>query len=153
MKQLHEGNKMSEPHYVRPTVGGWLRPALIAPWVSVYVAVTAVAAFGIERGVFGKVIGWALGMAVGSVWAFVYCLIGIAIDLALLSVKVRTLPIGRHAWISGLASPLVVFGVYTLAPPYTFYPLGIQAVLAAILIPMATVAIVGRVITGQRPPR
>ncbi|MCL2777601.1 MAG: hypothetical protein FWD73_06320 [Polyangiaceae bacterium] len=134
-------------------MGGWLLPALVAPWISVYVAVTAVATFGIERGVFGKVLGWALGMLVGSVWAFVYCLIGIAVDLALLSVKLRTLPIGRRAWISGLASPLVVFGVYTLAPPYTFYPLGIQAVLFAILIPMATVVLVGRVVAGQKPPR
>jgi hypothetical protein len=76
--------------YVRPTVAGWLTPTLLAPWITAYGAVTAIAALKID-GLFGKVLGWTVGMLVGSVWAFVFCTLLILVDLALLGVKVRTL--------------------------------------------------------------
>lgn len=139
--------------YVRPTVAGWLTPTLIAPFLSVYGAVTAIAALGIDRGVFGKVLGWAVGMAVGTVWAFVFCLMLVAVDLALLGVKVRTLPAGKRGWGTALLSPLAVFGVYTFAPPYKFYAYGPWAIVAAILVPMFLVAVGTRVFGGQKPPR
>ena len=84
----------SAERYVRPTVAGWLTPTLIAPWISVYTAVTAIAVLGIDYGLFGKVVGWAVGMLVGSVWAFVFCTLLVLVDLTLLGVKVRTLPAG-----------------------------------------------------------
>lgn len=139
--------------YVRPTVGGWLRPTLIAPWLSVYGAVTAAATLGIDRGLFGKVVGWTLGMMLGSIWSFVFCLVLIVVDLALLAVKVRTLPAGKRGWLSALASPLMVFGIYTVAPPYTFYPHGPWAVVGAVVAPMVLVALVIRIFAGQKPPR
>src|SRR5579862_4297865 len=123
--------------YVRPTVGGWLRPTLIAPWISVYGAVTAIAFLGIDKGTFGKVLGWTLGMAIGTVWSFVFCLMLVLVDLSLLAVKVRTLPAGKRGWGAAFLSPLAVFGIYTAAPPYGFYSYGPWAVVAAILVPMA----------------
>ena len=101
---------MSE-RYVRPTVAGWLTPTLIAPWISVYGAVTAFAALGVDWGLFGKIAGWAVGMLVGSVWAFVFCLMLMLVDLALLAVRVRTLPAGKRGWGTALAAPLMVFGM------------------------------------------
>lgn len=139
--------------YVRPTVAGWLTPTLIAPFISVYGAVTAIAALGIDRGVFGKVLGWAVGMALGTVWAFVFCLMLLVVDLALLGVKVRTLPAGKRGWLTSLLSPLAVFGGYVLAPPYKFYAYGPWAIAAAILVPMLVVAIGTRVFGGQKPLR
>jgi len=139
--------------YVRPTVAGWLTPTLIAPFLSVYGAVTAIAALGIDRGVFGKVLGWALGMTVGTVWAFVFCLFLIVSDLLLLGVKVRTLPAGKRGWLASFLSPLAVFGIYVFAPPYKFYAAGPWAVGAAVLLPMLAVAIATRVFSGQKPPR
>lgn len=139
--------------YVRPTVAGWLTPTLIAPFLSVYGAVTAIATLGIDRGVFGKVLGWALGMTVGTVWAFVFCLFLIVSDLLLLGVKVRTLPAGKRGWLASFLSPLAVFGIYVFAPPYKFYAAGPWAVGAAILVPMLAVAIATRVFSGQKPPR
>lgn len=144
---------MAEQRYVRPTVGGWLRPTLIGPWISVYGAVTAAATLGIDKGLFGKVVGWALGMAIGTVWTFVFCLMLVLVDVALLAAKVRTLPDGRRGWGAALASPFAVFGVYALAPPYQFYKYGPWAVLAAILAPMLVVAIGARVIAGRKPLR
>jgi len=143
---------MSE-RYVRPTVAGWLTPTLIAPFLSVYGAVTAIATLGIDRGVFGKVLGWTVGMAVGTVWAFVFCLFLLVTDLALLGVKVRTLPAGKRGWGSAFLSPLAVFGVYTLAPPYKFYAYGPWAIVAAVVVPMFAVALGTRIFTGQKPPR
>lgn len=143
---------MSE-RYVRPTVAGWLTPTLIAPWISVYGAVTAFAALGVDWGLFGKIAGWTVGMLVGSVWAFVFCTMLVVVDLLLLGVRARTLPAGKRGWGSGLVSPLMVFGVYAAAPPYSFWPYGGWAVLAAVLAPMALVALLVRVFSGMKPPR
>lgn len=139
--------------YVRPTVAGWLTPTLIAPWITVYSVVTAVAALGIDRGLFGKVLGWTVGMVVGSVWAFVFCALLLVVDLALLGVKVRTLPAGKRGWLASFLSPLAVFGAYVAVPPYKFYAAGPWAIGAAVLIPMIAVAIGSRVLAGTKPPR
>lgn len=143
---------MSE-RYVRPTVGGWLRPTLIAPWLSTYGAVTAVAVLGIDRGLFGKGVAWALGMTIGTVWAFVYCLMLLVVDLALLGVKVRTLPSGKRGWGAALLSPLAVFATYVAVPPYKFYVYGPWAVAGAVLVPMLLVAVATRVFAGAKPLR
>ena len=139
--------------YVRPTVAGWLTPTLIAPWLSTYAAVTAVAALGLDLGLFGKVLGWVAGMLVGSVWAFAFCLVLVVVDVALLAVKVRTLPSGRRGWGTAFLAPLLVFGAYTVAPPYTFIKYGPWSVAAAVAVPMVLVAIATRVIAGIKPLR
>jgi hypothetical protein len=126
---------------------------LIAPWISVYGAVTAVAALGIDRGLFGKVLGWTVGMAVGSVWAFVFCALLVMVDLALLGVKVRTLPAGRRGWAASFLSPLAVLAAYVAVPPYKFYAAGPWAIAAAVLVPMIVVAVGTRMFVGQKPPR
>ena len=139
--------------YVRPTVAGWLTPTLVAPWITVYGVVTAVAALGIDRGLFGKVLGWTVGMVVGSLWAFVFCALLLVVDLALLGVKARTLPAGKRGWAASLLSPLAVFGAYVAVPPYKFYAAGPWAIGAAVLVPMVVVAIATRVFSGIKPPR
>ena len=139
--------------YVRPTVGGWLIPTLIAPWISVYGAVTAYAALGIDWGLFGKIAGWAAGMIAGSVLAFVFCLMLIVVDLALLAVKVRTLPAGKRGWGASFVSPLMVFGIYAVAPPHTFWPYGWWGVGIAVFAPMLVVAFLTRLFGGMKPPR
>ncbi len=143
---------MSE-RYVRPTVAGWLTPTLIAPWLSMSAAVTAFAALGVDWGLFGKVAGWAVGMIAGSIWSFVYCLMLIVVDLMLLGVKVRTLPAGARGWGLSFLSPLMVFGVYAVAPPYTFWPYGWWTVAGVTLAPMLVVALLTRIFAGRKPLR
>ena len=138
--------------YVRPTVAGWLTPTLLAPWITAYGAVTAAAALHID-GLFGKVLGWTVGMLVASVWAFAFCTLLIVVDLALLGVKVRTLPAGKRGWAASLLSPLAVFAGYVAVPPYKFYAAGPWAIGAAVLVPMVVVAIASRVLGGTKPPR
>jgi len=139
--------------YVRPTVAGWLTPTLIAPWISVYGAVTALAALGIDRGLFGKVLGWAVGMAAGTVWAFAFCTILVVVDLLLLGIRVRTLPTGKRGWGTAFLAPLAVFAVYGAVPPYKYYAYGPWAIVAAIVAPMVVVGIAARVFGGQKPLR
>lgn len=141
---------MSEQRYVRPTIAGWLTPTLIAPWLSVYSAITAYAVLGVDWGLFGKVAGWAVGMLVGSVWAFAFCIVLMLVDVALLAVRVRMLPTGRAGWASAFLSPLAVFGIYGAAPPHTFWRHGGWGVGAAVLLPMLVVAIASRIFTGRR---
>jgi hypothetical protein len=143
---------MSE-RYVRPTIAGWLTPTLVAPWISVYGAVTAFAVLGVDWGLFGKIAGWAVGMLVGSVWAFLFCLMLVVVDVLLLAVRVRTLPAGKRGWLASFVSPLMVFGIYGVAPPHTFWHYGVWGVIAAVLIPMMAVATAVRVFAGQKPPR
>jgi hypothetical protein len=139
--------------YVRPTVAGWLTPTLIAPWLTTYGVVTAAAVLGIDQEWWGKAAGWVVGMLVGSIWAFVFCLFLVLVDLALLGIKVRTLPAGKRGWLTSLVSPLMVFGVYAVAPPYSFWKAGPWTVVAVTLVPMAVVAILTRVFGGTKPPR
>lgn len=139
--------------YVRPTVAGWLTPTLIAPWLSVYGAVTAIAVLGIDHGLFGKVLGWTVGMVVGSVWAFVFCALLVVVDLLLLGVKVRTLPAGKRGWATAFLSPIACLGAYVAVPPYKFYAAGPWAIAAAVAVPMIVVAIATRVFGGTKPPR
>ncbi len=61
------------PRYVRPTVGGWLTPTLIAPWLSAYASVTALAVFppsahALFSGLAFAAIASHLRGASGSVW-------------------------------------------------------------------------------------
>ncbi|MCC7542811.1 MAG: hypothetical protein IT379_41735 [Deltaproteobacteria bacterium] len=139
--------------YVRPTVAGWLTPTLLAPWISVYGAITAYVLLGFDLGGnLGKAIAWGTGMLVGSVWAAVFCTFLVVTDLALLGVKVRTLPAGRRGWLTALLAPLPALGVYALLPWKTLVTGGPWTLAAAILIPMIAVAIGSRVIAGQKPP-
>jgi hypothetical protein len=140
--------------YVRPTVGGWLRPTLLAPWISVYGAVTLGALFGFDYGgKAGKIAAWIAGMLAGSVWAFVFCTMLILIDLALLGIKIRTLPAGKRGWLGAFLAPLPAFAVYSVLPWKTIALSGPWSVAGAVLIPMAIVAIIGRFVSGQKPPR
>lgn len=143
---------MSE-RYVRPTIAGWLAPTLLAPWISVYGVVTAFAALGVDWGLFGKIAGWAVGMLVGSVWAFAFCVMLLLVDVALLAVRVRTLPAGKRGWLGTLAGPPMVFGIYGVAPPHTFWPHGAWGVVAAVLVPMAIIAMAIRLFAGSKPLR
>jgi hypothetical protein len=140
--------------YVRPTVGGWLRPTLIAPWITTYGAVTAGVLLGFEwGGKAGKIAALTAGLLAGSVWSFVFCTFLVLIDLALLAVKIRTLPAGRRGWMAAFLSPLPALAVYTVLPWKQLALSGPWTVAGAILIPMAIVAIFSRVISGQKPPR
>lgn len=146
-------NVTKEPRYVRPTVAGWLAPTLLAPWISVYGAVTAFVALGLDKSLFGKGVAWVGGMIAASIWAFAYCAILLVTDLVLLGVRVRTLPAGRRGWGTGLLSPLAVLAVYMAVPPYQFYKAGPWVVLAAVVAPMVAVAFVSRAVFGMKPPR
>jgi hypothetical protein len=47
----------------------------------------------------------------------------------------------------------MVFGIYGIAPPHTFWPYGGWGIAAAVLAPMVVVALVVRVIAGTKPLR
>ena len=93
-----------------------------------------------RRASSARSLGWTVGMLVGSVWAFVFCTLLVLVDLALLGVKVRTLPAGKRGWALSFLSPLAVFGAYVAVPPYKFYAAGPWAIGAAVLVPMIVVA-------------
>jgi hypothetical protein len=139
--------------YVRPTVAGWLTPTLIAPWITVYGAVTAGAMLGVDWGRAGKIAAWVAGMIGGSIWAFVFCTMLVLTDLALLAVKVRTLPAGKRGWLMAFLSPLPPLAVYAVLPWKTIGLSGPWTVAAAVLIPMAIAAIASRILSGRKPPR
>jgi hypothetical protein len=139
--------------YVRPTVAGWLTPTLIAPWISVYAAVTGAVLLGLDWGRAGKIAAWTAGMVAGSVWSFVFCAMLVLVDLGLLAVKIRTLPAGTRGWGMAFVSPLPALGVYAFLPWKSLGLSGPWTVAAAILIPMAVTAIGSRILAGRRPLR
>ncbi len=136
--------------YVRPTVGGWLRPLLIAPWLSTYGAVTAYAFLGPEIPYTPRWVAWGVGMLAGSIIAFVYVLALTLIDLALLAIRVRQLPTGKGAWLAAFLSPVAFLASYTVLRPWNYWKGGPWAVVAALAIPPLVTAIATRVAFGVK---
>lgn len=142
------------PHrYKRPTIRGWILPTVVGPLVSVYTTVSLVALFWGDAGMIWRGVGWAAGMLFGSIWAAVYILLLGFVDVSLLVVKLRTLPVGRRAWLMALGCPAVIAGIYKLVPPYKFYASGPWGVILAFLVPMLIVTLVARIAFGTKPPR
>ncbi len=141
------------PPYRRPTIRGWLLPTIVGPFVSVYTTVSLAALLWGDIGTIWRGLGWAAGMLFGSLWAGLYILMLALVDVALLIVKLRTLPVGRRAWLMALACPALIAGIYNVMPPYEFYASGPWGVVLAFLVPMLLVTLVARIAFGSKPPR
>ena len=140
---------MTEQRYVRPTVGGWLGPALIAPWLSTYAAVSLYAAFAPE-GWLPRWATWAALLAFGTVFAGAYVLVSLLVDVLLLAIRQRVLPTGAPAWKMSLASPVLVLGSYLFVKPHTFWRSGPWAVAAAAVLPLVVGVLLTRVFGGSK---
>jgi len=143
---------MTEERYVRPTIGGWIRPVIFGPGLGIYTAVSLYAAFGPGGGLVGRWGQWALGMLVGTLVSTVYVLVLALVDVALLSLRLRVLPTGRGAWAMSAGSPLLVLLSYAVRSPFSYYRYGPWAIAAAFLAPMLVCALAVRLLGGKRPP-
>jgi hypothetical protein len=140
---------MSET-YRRPTLIGWLVPASIGPFVVAYVAAILGAAFGPVGGHLRWVV-LVVGLAVATLWASVYVLLATIVDVALLSMKVRTLPTGKNGWIQGFAAPAASLAMYAIHPPHKWFALGPWAVVIAVLVPPVIAIALSRIFLGKKP--
>jgi hypothetical protein len=138
-----------ERKYVRPTIGGWLRPVMFGPWISITAIVSAYAAFGPEHRFVGRWAVWAFGMIVGALAATAYTLLQVVVDVLLLSLRQRQLPVGRDAWLMSLGSPVLVAGVYALLP-HDLYKHGAWAVVVALVAPVVVTVFGVRILAGQK---
>jgi hypothetical protein len=138
-----------QARYVRPTVGGWLRPLILGTFITTYVSV-AIHAFVFNMGFIGPWIALAIGLLVGTAWATVYALLLGLIDLCLLWLKLRRLPVGWSGWLNAAASAFAVHVVYAIVKPHSFYKLGVWGIVAAIAVPMLVAAIGARVAGGKK---
>ena len=136
--------------YVRPTIKGWVAPLLLAPWASIYAAVSLFAAFGPEFKYVNRWVVWGIGMLAGSIVAFTYMLLLALVDVLLLAVRVRQLPTGKRAWASAFASPLVFLGSYAVLEPWAYWKGGPWTVLGIVVVPMIVCAIGSRVVFGAK---
>lgn len=142
-----------EERYVRPTIAGWLGPTMIGPWISVYSAVSAYAAFGPEGRFLGRWAMWAMGMLAGSLVAAMYVLVLILVDVLLLALRQRMLPNGLRAWGMALGSPLLLGVSYMVFAPHGFYKYGPWAIAAALFVPMVVSAFGVRLFAGTKIAR
>jgi hypothetical protein len=141
---------MAEKRYVRPSIKGWVAPLMLAPWASIYGAVSLFAAFGPEFKYVNRWVVWGIGMIAGTVIAFTYMLLLALIDVLLLAIRVRQLPTGGRAWLSAFGSPLVFLTSYAVLEPWTYWKGGPWTVLGMVVVPMIVVAIVSRVAFGAK---
>ncbi len=140
---------MTKP-YVRPTVAGWLVPVMLGPWISTYGAVTAYAfLFGPERDLTRWGL-WILGMGLGTLFAGVYVLALVLVDVLLLAIRQRILPTGGRAWLMAVASPLVPLASYAVLKPWTFYKYGWWGIAAVLLVPILASTATTRVAFGLK---
>jgi hypothetical protein len=138
-----------QQRYVRPTIGGWLRPLAFGTFLATYAAVV-VYAFAFNVGFIGPWIALGMGLAIGTAWSSVYALMLAGIDLALLVVRVRRLPVGWGAWASAAGSACAVHAIYGIIKPYSFYKLGVWGVVGALMGPMIAAALMARLVWGKR---
>lgn len=139
---------MSEP-YRRTTIGKWLRPLTLGPFVAAYAAALLYARFGVRDELFWGAL--VLGFVLGSLWAFGYALVAALLDVALLGLRLRRLPNGRDAWLQALVAPAVALGSYALYPPHRWWRAGPWAVVVAMLVPPAIALVASRVLAGKKP--
>jgi len=141
---------MANETYKRPTVGGWLTPLLLGPWLSIFAAVTLYAFLGPEWKYVSRWIIWGVGMLCGGLLGTVYVLMLALVDVALLAVRVRSFSTGKRGWLSSALSPFAFMGVYALLKPWTYWKGGPWTVVAILLVPMAITAIATRVLYGAK---
>lgn len=139
-----------QARYVRPTLGGWLRPLIFGTFLTTYLS-AVLYAFGFDVGFIGRWVALAVGLAVGTGWACTYGLLLGLVDLTLLGLRLRQLPVGWGAWANAAGSALSVHAVYALIKPHSFYKMGVWGILAAVLLPMLASALIARLAWGKRP--
>src|SRR5271169_6807270 len=103
--------------YVRPSVAGWLLPTTVGTFVASYGAVSLYAALGPLPELVPRTVFWIIGMAVATGWSLFYVLLQSLVDLALLTIRVRTLVNGRTAWLSAIVAPLFPILTYAVYSP------------------------------------
>jgi hypothetical protein len=101
-------------------LGTWLRPVLLAPWLSMIACVTACIAitafFDQLDPKFGPLETWVIGMLAGSIATSLISLTLIAVDLV--RAKLGTLPpVGIRAWVGGGLAFAISLGLYVLFLP------------------------------------
>jgi hypothetical protein len=136
--------------YRRPSIAGWLLPASVGPFVAAYAAAILTAFFGPADGHLRWVV-LVVGLAIATVWASVYVLIASLLDVALLSIKVRTLPTGKSGWLQAFAAPSAALASYVVLPPHKWWTLGPWIVVVAVLVPPVLAILASRIFLGKKP--
>ena len=139
-----------DERYVRPSIAGWLLPTTVGTFVAAYGAISLYAALGPLPDLVPRTVFWVVGMAVATGWALVYVLLQSLVDLALLTIRVRTLVNGKRAWLSSIIAPLFPLATYTVYSPHKWWKLGPWAVAIAVLVPMLISAVGIRVFAGKK---
>ena len=142
---------MKNERYVRPSIAGWLLPTTVGTFLSSYAAVSLYAALGPLPDLVPRTVFWIVGMAVATGWSLLYVLLQSAVDLALLTIRVRTLVNGRSAWFSALVAPLFPLVTYVAYSPHKWWKMGPWAVAIAVVAPMLVSAIGVRVLGAKKP--
>ena len=137
--------------YKRPSVGGWLAPAMIGPWLSTYSAVSLYAFLGPELPYVNRWVAWGVGMALGTLFAGFYVLTLVLLDVLLLAIRQRALPTGSKAWLMAMGAPLIPLVSYMVMKPWTFWKYGAwYGVAASILVPVLVSGLGARVAFGEK---
>ncbi len=139
-----------ETTYKRSSIAGWLIPTMLGPFLAMVVAVGGYTLLGPFEDLVPRYVFLAFGLIFGSLWAFVYALVAGLIDLALLAVRIRALPNGKHAWLSSFVAPLIALGSYAVYSPHKWYKFGPWAIVIALVVPLLVSAFAGRLTMGKK---
>jgi hypothetical protein len=120
----------------------WVVPTLVGPVAGAWIAVTIYALAGYHDPKLGDVFqSWVLGMVVGTAFGAGMAVALVAVDVALLRLRVRLLPTGAPAWWSALASVPSLFVAWRAWPGgvdlafWVFPPLATAAVVRLLASP------------------
>lgn len=133
-------------------LGPWAWPTLLGPFLPGWALVTWAAIVGDEQSLsavipFFDVDGWALAMLLVSVASAVVAFHLVVVDVLLLRLRLRALPTGGRAWLSGLLAPVATVLAWAFLPTGDG---GARTVLTVAL-GFAIGALAVRLLLGKRP--
>lgn len=136
------------------TLSRWARGTLLGPMITVWILIT-LAAGAESLGSLAELVGldgrftdeWWLAMLLGSFWASTLAVSLVAVDVALLRVKLRRLPTGFRCWFGALLAPFAVALWQIALPGPSSIPMLVGLTAATFVLAALSV----RVLFGRRP--
>ncbi len=136
------------------TLSRWARGTLLGPMLTVWILITLAAGEDALEGLAGWVgldgrftDEWWIAMLLGSFWASTLAVALVAVDVALLRVKLRALPTGFRCWLGALLAPFAVAAWQLALPQPSSIPMLVGLTAAA----FGLAALSVRVLFGRRP--
>ncbi len=130
--------------------GPWLKPTLLGPLLTSWGYMSlGIWLLGVATITGGHLDDWLIAMLWASAFGCMLGVTSIAVDVALLAAKMRSLPTGVRAWLTSLLAPVGVIFIWQL--PIWNPPESVLALVVLLVAPMFVSPLLLRLAFGTKP--